>query len=198
MPKKIDHDIRRKEIAQAAISVIGSHGIENVRLIDVARQANATTGSITHYFEDKDAVLLAALDQVSQGILELLKTPPTADATIDDLIEYISLVLPLDEDGHEAWRVWLAFFGRAIVTPSLLHINNNYYTEFHEGAARIIRSMQTNGKVDDGVDVTMVADAVITIVDGLGVRASLDPENWTADRQKKQLRAMLVPLLRAS
>ncbi|MBI1261781.1 MAG: TetR family transcriptional regulator [Rhizobiales bacterium] len=198
MPKKIDHDIRRKEIAQAAISVIGSHGIENVRLIDVARQANATTGSITHYFEDKDAVLLAALDQVSQGILELINTPLAADADVDDLIDYVSLVLPLDEDGHEAWRVWLAFFGRAIVTPGLLSINRNYYTEFHEGLVRIIHNMQKRRKVSATLDVTMIADAIITVVDGLGVRAALDPENWTAEKQTNQLRTMLLPLLRAS
>src|SRR5690606_7429774 len=64
MPKKIDHDERRRDIARAAIAVIGEQGIDNTRLVDVARAANATTGTITHYFEDKDAVLLAALDQV--------------------------------------------------------------------------------------------------------------------------------------
>ncbi|MDO9125581.1 MAG: hypothetical protein Q7U42_01845, partial [Parvibaculum sp.] len=40
MPKKIDHDARRRDIARAAISVIGEQGIDNTRLVDVARAAH--------------------------------------------------------------------------------------------------------------------------------------------------------------
>ncbi len=105
MPKKIDHDARRRDIARAAISVIGEQGIDNTRLIDVARAANATTGTITHYFEDKDAVLLAALDHVSQNILAMLRTPEKPE----DLVELTRLILPVDEANMRDRRVWMSF-----------------------------------------------------------------------------------------
>ena len=195
MPKKIDHDARRRAIAKAAVTVIGVNGIDNTRLIDVAREAKATTGSITHYFEGKDAVMLAALDHVAQKILHLLKIQSDTEMGVDDFIDYASLALPLDEDGQRDWRVWLSFFGRAVGDPSLARINNAYYDEFRTGVAKTIRRLQKAGKILASVDPMVAADSIITAVDGLSVRAALDPARWPAERQKQQLHAMLSPLL---
>ena len=92
MPKKIDHELRRLDFTEAAIAVIGRQGIDNTRLVDVARAANATTGALTHYFEGKDAVLLAAFDHVAQHILRDLLTESD-----ESLIDRAAQALPLDE-----------------------------------------------------------------------------------------------------
>ncbi|MFN9711886.1 MAG: TetR/AcrR family transcriptional regulator, partial [Alphaproteobacteria bacterium] len=70
MPKQVDAESQRLSIAEAAIRVIGDGGLENARLRDVARSAGVTTGAVTHYFDGKDAVLLAALDEMVRRILE--------------------------------------------------------------------------------------------------------------------------------
>lgn len=194
MPKKIDHQARRRQIAKAAISVIGVNGIDNTRLVDVARAANATTGSITHYFEGKDAVLLAALDHVAQGLLQLLHSKLDEQGP-EPIIDRALLALPLDENGMRDWRVWLAFFGRAVGDPALAAVNNAYYDELREGLAHIIRTHQKGGHLSGDINPVIAANSIITAVDGLGIRASLDPENWTPERQTMQLRAMLRPLL---
>lgn len=191
MPKKIDHNARRKDIARAAISVIGAQGIDNTRLIDVARAANATTGTITHYFEDKDAVLLAALDHVAQNILFMLRHPEKPD----DLIELASLILPVDEKNLRDWRVWISFFSRAIGDPALARINKAYYDEFRDGLAAIIVRQQTEGVLAPQIEPAVTADAIISIIDGFCIRATLEPEEWPATRQQAQLEAMLRPLL---
>ncbi|MEQ8948944.1 TetR/AcrR family transcriptional regulator, partial [Parvibaculum sp.] len=162
MPKKIDHDARRRDIARAAISVIGEQGIDNTRLVDVARAANATTGTITHYFEDKDAVLLAALDHVSQNILAMLRTPEKPE----DLVELASLILPVDEANMRDWRVWMSFFSRAIGDPALARINKAYYDEFRDGLAAIIRYQQREGLLAAHIDPAVTGDAIISIIDG--------------------------------
>lgn len=191
MPKKIDHDERRRDIARAAIAVIGEQGIDNTRLVDVARAANATTGTITHYFEDKDAVLLAALDQVAQNILFMLRTADTAE----DPVELASLILPLDEERLRDWRVWMSFIGRAVGDPALVRINKAYYDEFRDGLAAVIRRQQADGSLSAAIDPAVTGDAIISILDGLSIRATLEREDWPAKRQKAQLEAMLRPLL---
>lgn len=192
MPKKIDHDLRRRDIAEAAVQVIGRQGIDNTRLVDVARAANATTGAITHYFEGKDALLLAALDHVAQRILQgLRKDDP------EDLIGRAYHALPFDEDGMRDWRVWLCFFSRAVADPALARINKAYYEEFRDGIARLIRSRQAKGMLSAAIDPPVVADAIIAAVDGIGVRATLEPEEWPAERQRRHLETMLRPLLPA-
>ncbi|MEP2828141.1 TetR/AcrR family transcriptional regulator [Parvibaculum sp.] len=191
MPKKIDHDERRRDIARAAIAVIGEQGIDNTRLIDVARAAGATTGSITHYFEDKDAVLLAALDHVAQNILFMLRHPEKPE----DLVELAALILPVDEENRRDWRVWMSFFSRAIGDPVLARINKAYYDEFRDGLAAIIRRQQDDGTLSAHIDPAVTGDAIISIIDGFCIRATLEPEEWPVKRQKTQLEAMLRPLL---
>jgi TetR/AcrR family transcriptional repressor of bet genes len=193
MPKLIDHDARRKDFARAAISVIGDQGIDNTRLVDVAREAGVTTGALTHYFNDKDAVLLAALDHLAQGILEKLKSSGDAD----DLVELSSLILPLDEQSRREWRVWMSFFGRAVGDPALARINQAYYDEFRDGIAAIIRRHQREGKLAAHVDPAVTGDAIISILDGFSIRATLEPNEWPVSRQRAQLEAMLRPLLPA-
>lgn len=171
--------------------MIGDLGIDNTRLVDVARAANATTGTITHYFEDKDAVLLAALDHVAQNILFMLRHPEKPD----DIVALAELILPIDEDSMRDWRVWMSFFGRAVGDPALARINKAYYDEFRDGLAAIIRRQQAEGKLDVRIDPGITADAIISVIDGFCIRATLEREEWPAARQKTQLEAMLRPLL---
>lgn len=193
MPKLIDHDARRRDFARAAISVIGEQGIDNTRLVDVAREAGVTTGALTHYFNDKDAVLLAALDHLAQDILRKLK----ASGDAEDLVELSSHILPLDEQSQREWRVWMSFLGRAVGDPALARINQAYYDEFRDGLATIIRSHQRKGKLAAHVDPAVTGDAIISILDGFSIRATLEPDEWPAPRQRAQLEAMLRPLLPA-
>ena len=87
MPKKVDPIERRKLFAEAAISVIAEKGLENLRLVDIAREAGLTTGSLTHYFNDKDQVVAAALDHVIETALA------QANSTEDGLIPALLAVL---------------------------------------------------------------------------------------------------------
>ena len=48
MPKKVNHISRRAEIAKAAITSIADRGLDNVRMVDIARACNATTGPVVH------------------------------------------------------------------------------------------------------------------------------------------------------
>jgi len=194
MPKIIDHNARRRDIAKAAVTVIGENGIDNTRLVDVAREAKATTGAITHYFEGKDAVLLAALDHVAQNILLLVQSHEGVSDR-EQIIDNSSLALAIGDNGRRDWRVWLAFFSRAVGDPALARINNAYYEEFRTGLSKVIRELQKNKKLSMSIDADIVADAIITAVDGLGVRASLDPDNWPPERQINLMRVMLRPLL---
>lgn len=171
--------------------MIGEQGIDNTRLVDVARAANATTGTITHYFEDKDAVLLAALDHVSQNILFMLRHPEKPK----DLVELAELILPVDEESICDWRVWMSFFGRAVGDPALARINKAYYDEFRDGLAAIIREQQSEGLFAEHIDPAVTADAIISIIDGFCIRATLERDEWPPQRQKAQLEAMLRPLL---
>ncbi len=185
MPKKVDHSERRRAFAQAAIKVIGTQGLDAVRLVDVARAAGVTTGSLTHYFKDKDQLIAAALEEV------IAQAQSREKRSTGGLVDALASFLPLDEEGLLAARVWLAFFDRALTSKTLSHIHRQYYDEFQTNLVA-----ELSPEVDaPKEDLVMLADAMIAIVDGLLVRATLDPDGWPAQKQLDHLNLMLRSLL---
>jgi hypothetical protein len=55
--------------------------------------------------------------------------------------------------------------------------------------------LQAYGQLPPEPDPAILSDAIIAVIDGLGVRATLEPESWSPDRQRATLRLMLTPLL---
>ena len=66
MPKLIDHDRRREEIAEATWRVIHAEGISGVSIRTVAAEAGISTGSIRHVFPSKTELLVHATELVGR------------------------------------------------------------------------------------------------------------------------------------
>ena len=184
MPKIVDHEERRRAIAKAAVDAIAANGLSGVKLTDIARSAGVTTGSIAHYFPDKDAVLAAALEEVCAHLF----------LRADDLqrplgFKDFAALLPIDEINRKEWKVWLAYWGRAPHAPVLAQIHRDYYAEIENGLAAQFQSTHP--------DPTLAAAAIISAIDGIGTRATLEPELWPAGRQEQLLAALIMPILDA-
>jgi TetR/AcrR family transcriptional repressor of bet genes len=196
MPKQVDHDLQRQSIAAAALGVIAEQGLEAARLRDVAARAGVTTGAVTHYFDGKDAMLEAALDEIVRQILsdqDVAWTKPPR--SLDELTGSIAGFLPLDAEGVQAWRIWLAFWGRAIVDERLRAKHRDYYVQISAKLQRTVRAIVPGTTAVQARD---ISDAIVAAVDGIGVRATLEPELWPARRQRAALKTLLEPMLRST
>ncbi len=182
MPKIVDHDERRRALARAAVNAVAASGLDQARLADIARAAGVTTGALAHYFPDKDAVLAAALEDVCKRLLSRI------DADEGHLrIEDIATALPLDEVSIKDWRVWIAYWGRAPFSESLRTVHQQYYQDIEDA---LTTSFAKASKAP-----RLLAAAIIAAVDGVGTRATLEPETWPPERQRALLSTLLDPLL---
>jgi len=197
MPKLGDHVSRRRTIAGAAVQVIGELGLDAARLVDVARVGLVTTGAVTHYFDSKDALLEAALLEVVTRILESQAQTGEASLNSGELIDTIAAFLPLDQASLRDWRVWFAFSGRAVLNERLRSLHRQYYDEITRRLGQQLANLQARGQLAADADLGVLSDAIVAVIDGLGVRATLEPESWSPDRQKATLRLMLSPLLKS-
>src|SRR5688500_5908565 len=112
MPKVVDYDERRAELAEAAAHVIARSGIGAATMRAVASAAGWTTGALTHYFADKRAVLLCTC----QASLGRRRTAPAERDRPDPaarLVAALEGALPLDEDRRRHWMVTVAFCAHA-------------------------------------------------------------------------------------
>lgn len=195
MPKIVDHDIQRRAIAEAAIRVIDRVGLDAARLRDVALEGRVTTGAVTHYFASKDDVLEAAMAEVVRRILDRQAGQAQGRQPFAGLIEAAAAFLPLDDDRLRDWRVWFAFWGRAAVDARYRALHRDYYADITESLTRSLTQLRDAGRLRARAEPAILADAVIAAIDGIGVRATHEPESWPPARQVATLRLLLEPIL---
>ena len=58
MPKIVDHDHRRKQIAMLTLEVMRAVGIENASIRGIAQRGGISMGVLTHYFKTKDDLVV--------------------------------------------------------------------------------------------------------------------------------------------
>src|SRR6195952_5243246 len=107
MPRLIDADLRRAEIAVLAARLIADEGIEKLSFRSLATAAGASTTVITHYFADKQELLSSAYDAAVDEARERVEAlPSNTDRRFLQLA--CEAVLPIDTARMRNWRTWLA------------------------------------------------------------------------------------------
>jgi AcrR family transcriptional regulator len=84
---------RREEILQVAVGLFASRGYHGVSMDDIGAAAGVTGPALYHHFAGKEAMLVAALDPVSEGLLEggrarAAEHPGSPAAALGSLIEF--------------------------------------------------------------------------------------------------------------
>lgn len=190
MPKIVDHAERRADIAAAACQAIAERGIDAVTLGAIASAAGCTTGAVTHYFPSKDEVLLAALGHAVARTAARIRDRVARDP--DDLQGVLEETLPLDRLRRQEWRVWIDFWGRAAHDERLDSEQQARYRSWH----RILAGVLERGVAGPAAarEPALAAHDLMALVDGIGVRALVDPRHWTAARQRDAVRRHLTRL----
>lgn len=69
MPKIVNHELRKVQIAEATWKVIVKEGLENATVRNIARESGLSVGSLRHYFPSQSDLLLFSMELVSERVL---------------------------------------------------------------------------------------------------------------------------------
>lgn len=172
-----DREAKRKELLQAGIKVLAEHGYAGASLRKVAQEAGYTTGAITYYFEDKDAMVQAIIEFMFDefdAILSQADGPSTIRQRYRQWVELCS-------DS----AIWLASFqllSRARYEPRFAAIYQQRYQAYRDKLAEIIRAEQASGTTRRDVPAEMLADHLGSIGDGWMLMLPIEQERFAPDR----------------
>ncbi len=62
MPRVVDHEERRRQIATAVSDIAATRGLSDVSFREVAAQAGVSVSLVQHYFGDKANLLMTTLE----------------------------------------------------------------------------------------------------------------------------------------
>jgi TetR/AcrR family transcriptional repressor of bet genes len=192
MPKVVDHQRRRDEIALVACRVVAQYGFDQATIVRIARAAGYTTGMVAHYFDTKQEIIIAALRLILRRIEERL----TAAAGEGDreLLALLTEALPVDATRFTECAFWAAFWGQVSADVRLKRINAWMHREYLRLFERCLACgwpewRQWPPQVRD-----RVLRSVVTFINGLTASVVASPRDWPAARQVGQLRLQLEML----
>ena len=94
--RKLDHDQRRREIAEAAARLIAAEGMPALTTRSIAKAMNCSIGVLSHYFDGKAAIVTAAFAWASERIEQRLARALSRGISVDRLLPLIRAALPHD------------------------------------------------------------------------------------------------------
>lgn len=96
MPKRVDADARREQIADAVIDEIAAHGLHAVTLARIAGRTDLAIGSIRHYFGDTvREVMRFTLGVLMQRVLR--RDTTMSDDPLTRIVDIITFAAPTSE-----------------------------------------------------------------------------------------------------
>lgn len=192
MPRYVNADLRRSAIVHAAWQLIADEGFEALTIRRLGREVGGASGRVTHYFASKEEVLIAVLGEVTDSHRsglnrlrdKLLEAGPDAGSVARAIVD----VLPLDEASRRDWRVWLAFWSQAAVSPNVATRHRQLYRSWRKVLAEAIQRIDPGCSRDDVAD---RAEQLLACIDGLGVHLLIEPGRVDRTGLERMLRAHL-------
>ncbi|TWH27610.1 TetR family transcriptional regulator [Bacillus subtilis J22] len=107
MPKQIDHEKRRKQIAEATWRVILERGMEGASARNIAKEAGLSLGALRHYFSTQDELLAFAMKLVQEKVTARIKDIAVRDLLPKKKVLQILLeMVPTNEETIREMEVW--------------------------------------------------------------------------------------------
>ncbi|AVH64084.1 TetR/AcrR family transcriptional regulator [Nostoc sp. 'Peltigera membranacea cyanobiont' N6] len=194
----MSYDARRIEVTKAAWRVIAREGLDRASMRAIAQELGSSTGVVTHYFRDKEELILFTLEQVFENVLQDMKTCTEGRQGIERLVQMIFVALPLEDIDKADWKVWVAFLGYSVGRERLVQKHQKRYDSLRQLICQELADLQKALVIRADLDLALEANALIALVDGIGTGVVICPEQFSAEQQKYLVRRHINAILASS
>ena len=181
MPRYVDHEARRRFMAETAARVVGEHGLDALTFRNVARAAGSSTTVLTHYFADKHDLMLSTYEFVAARQAERLELVKQRRGSLYD---FLLALLPIDDIRRTEWRLLTCYWGLAISDPRLAEAQARHVRSAQRRIEAMVREARPDAKASE---VELIARRLGTLVQGLGSHHALDPDYWPPSKLRRVL-----------
>ncbi|WP_250657112.1 transcriptional regulator BetI [Alkalimarinus coralli] len=169
MPKVGIEPIRKKQLIEATLSSIGTHGLQGTTINTISGIAGLSSGIISHYFGGKQGLIKATvrylLDQLKVTLLN--SAEQKALSPKQRLMMIVEANFTNIQQSDEATRTWLSFWAQAMHDPELAKLQR-------VNSQRLLSNLRYSFKQlmppDKAIDAAKITAAMI---DGFWLRSAL-------------------------
>lgn len=164
MPKIVNHEERKANIAKATWNVIARDGLRGATVRSIAKEANLSLGAVRYYFNTQEELIVFAMELVEQQVNERIAQHLQKPLPIKQIIVAVLLELvPISEQHFIEMQVWLEFVS--------YKVRSGEPTEetILSGIEKIFAYLQQENLLQDGL---VVHDEIVHLhafIDGLAL-----------------------------
>ena len=188
MPKLVDHDERRRNIAQAVLRIVARGGVRAADIRSVATEAGWSTGVITHYYADKQALLAGALREAAEDVAGRMKAIFARKRGVARLKALLEAGMPLDDERAATCRIFYHFASEGLGDPAFTAEIAAFYAAWRGAVSGALRALMDEGELAAG-DPDTLATALVGLGEGLAVQGLFDAHKMPPARLKAILGA---------
>jgi AcrR family transcriptional regulator len=180
MPALINHDERRAALARIAADIIAQEGLDAATVRRVAKEAGYSTKVVSHYFEDKRALLLMTYRYSADESIRIAIA--SQSASFPDARAAIAALLPTTPTMMRIWSVWFAFWSYATADPEFAVEQSRQVQRARDQLGQLLALDPRYRRLTKRAR-TELARSVVTILIGTALQATFDPRDWARGRQ---------------
>ncbi|TDC25571.1 TetR/AcrR family transcriptional regulator [Streptomyces sp. 8K308] len=175
MPRQVNHEQRRRQIAEAVWRLATRRGLEDVTLRQVAAEAGVSARLLQYYFGTRDQLLLGALEILNTDAerrarerLEALGENPGMRALVRGVLLEM---LPLDDERRSRHVVYAAYFVRFLTEPALAAVAREAPPALEDLIGGLITQAQELGQARPDID--PIAESALLLASAEGLQTTV-------------------------
>ncbi len=184
-----DREAKRAGLLKAAISVIAQEGFAGASLRKVAQRAGCTTGAVTYYFANKEAMVIAVAESLfDQFDAQLGRGQDRIDvrAGFQRWLDWTKA------DDPDPWLAVLQLLAHARHEPAFAAVYQRRYAQYREKLAAILARGQGQGLIRGDIPADLLADQLSAMADGWMMLLPIEPERFRPARIRALLDATVA------
>ena len=155
--KRMTAEARKRQIVEVTLDLIAKHGLRGATMARIAAGTGIRQASLYTHFENRRAILLAALDVVYERVFASRDTP-TDENSLERLRQMCDHHLELwATQGEKHHAVQLMEFVSGARSEGLAEILAEKHMASIEQYAQVVRDGQKEGRIPEHVDPDQVA-----------------------------------------
>ncbi len=180
---------RRIEVSGAAWRVIVREGLDRTSMRAIAQEMNCTTGVVTHYFRNKQELILFALHQVTERLQVLMEQAVINCSGCDRLVAMLSSFLPFDQERQEILRVWVAFLGYAVGREDLMADHQQSAGQLRQVIIQELVMLQKQKIIRPDINPDIEANVLLALVNGISLDTLIQSQRLSKGQQETALQS---------
>jgi len=176
VPKRVDHEERRRQIADALVRTAATRGLHATGMREVAAEAGVSLRLVQYYFGTKEALMLAAMQHLAaqfseRGMARIRRIKETEGSVHprDVIAAILAEGLPADGERRVFNVVYTAYLALSLTDPALAiaPLGRNSNAVINVIAAQL-RAAQAAGDTPSHLDPDLEALSLMAMSAGLG------------------------------